>query len=491
LQEPWQLKRSPANYEEAQRIWQNETESWRKTNYDRNRSKRSVEKKTTIPYPEINVMLTTVAIAFICIGIVVLGGYFEKKMREARNARRDCSQKFCQQISTQYEFHNNTVVESHKVIMSKMDNLMNYMQDKMNTLIQAYHEMIKQNLVNTPYPMKLSGAQINEDFATIVRIIHWNVQWRDDNNVGLIPSSFVTCTNYLPTPQIPQEWEKIVRKFYDESGMTLEKPNENDQENYDDVLDIEKISKKQLCRTPVCVSPDLYLKGKETRCHYCNGLCCNCENCTKFRAFFQIRTALINTGKINKWDYLDFKMMKQVQTTGVLIDHDKQIKKIMKKLYEKARIDQPDLPASIEQLPYDHGHKLRTKLQKVAIRMLEGPMIKLVTSDERLNEMADELTSEIVDHFLQEHVELDKKTVNLMKWVTQNYHQEKRKISNEEVEKTQGGSGVTVRFDCNTKPAAQEEFSSDSDEPSITDLDKVHPDETLVAEDEFNHVYEY
>jgi len=493
LQEPWQLKVSPANYEEAQRIWENETESWRKTNYDGKRSKRSaVERKAAIPYSEINTMLNTVALAFICIGIVVLGGYFERKMREARNARRDFSQKFCHQISTHSEYHNNTVVDSHKITMSKMDNLTNFMQEKMDILIQAYREMLKQNLVNTPYPMKLSGGQINEDFATIVRITHWNVQWRDDNNEGLIPSSFIMCPNYIPRPQIPQEWEKLVRKFYDESGMTLEKPNEYDQENYDEVLDMERLSKEQLCRTPVCVTPDLCPKGKETRCQYCNGLCCNCENCTKFRAFFQIRTALINTGKINKWDYMDFKMMKQIQTTGVLIDHNKQIERIMKKLYEKARIDQPELPTSIEQLPYEHGHKLRTKLKKVAIRMVEGPMIKLVTSDERLNEMADELTSEIVDHFLQDHVELDKKTVGLMKWETQNYHQVKSKISNEEVEKTRGGSGVTVRFDCNTSSAAQEEEPSDcdSDEHSITELGyNVMDDDERFGEGPLDYVY--
>ena len=45
---------------------------------------------------------------------------------------------------------------------------------------------------------------------------------------------------------------------------------------------------------------------------------------------------------------------------------------------------------------------------------------------------------------------------------------------------------VTVRFDCNTKPAAQEEFSSDSD-----DLDyNVHQIETHEDEEEFNHTYD-
>ena len=182
-----------------------------------------------------------------------------------------------------------------------------------------------------------------------------------------------------------------------------------------------KKNKNQLCTTPVCIKPDLNYEGKASKCHYCNNICCNCENCKKFRAFFQIRTALINTGKVNHWDYLDARMERQVHLTSKMVQTDRQMRKIMETLYERAKIDNPQLPTSMDQLK---GQALRSKLRKIAVRMMEGPMIK---SDEKLNEMADELTNEVVEHFLKQQGIIKPRTTELMRWVTRSYHKKKRR----------------------------------------------------------------
>jgi len=499
LQEPWQVKVSPVKFEEAQRILKNNTKSWRKTSYDKVRTKRSANRIHVTPFPEINVMLTTVAIAFICIAIVVLGGYIERKMREARNARYEYQRATGEEIREKYEYTRAAMQDFHRISIARSEQLGNLMQEKMETLIKIYRETLKQNAINSPYPIKLTGGHFNEDFAIIARIIHWNTQWREDSNVSLIPSSFVICPHYLPAPATPNEWNRIGRKFYEESGMTLELLSDYNDDGYAEILDVNNLGKDQLCTTPVCIKPDLKHEGKETKCHCCNGICCNCLNCMKYRAFFKIRTALINTGKTNHWDYLNAKMEKQVQSTGELIKYDKQMTKIMKTLYEKAKIDNPELPSSMDKLPASQGQLLRSKLQKIAARMLEGPMMKLITGDARLNEMTDELTNQVVEHFLEQQGIVGRRTADLMRWVTKNYHHPKpteqglEEQKKEDEEKTKGGSGVTVRFDCNTGLAAQEEEQSDCDSDDHSEnslgyyaqLDNGQTDET-----NFTHAYD-
>ena len=499
MQEHWPVKASPAKFEEAQRILQNNTKSWRKTSYDKNRTKRSTTKTYTTPYPEINILLTTVAIAFICIAIVILGGYIERKTREARNARYEYQRATCEEIREKYESTRGAMQDFHRIATTKTEQVASLIQEKMEMLIKIYQESLRQNALNSPYPIKLTGGHFNEDFATIARIIHWNGQWRDDSNTSLLPSSFVICPHNLPEPVTPNEWGKHVRKFYEESGMTLEVANEDIDVSHAEILDVDNLGKEQMCTTPVCIKPDLKYEGKKNKCHYCNGICCNCMNCQKYRAFFQIRTALINTGKIDRWDYLNMKMEKQVLATNELVSYDQRIKKIVKKLYEKAKLDDPELPMSMDQLPLVQGSTLRRKLKKIAARMMEGPMIKLLTGDERLNEMTDELTNQVVEHFLEQQGIISSATRELMRWVTKNYHhpkkaaQETEAPKKEDEEKTKGGSGVTVRVDCNTSLAAQEEEPSDcdSDEHSITDLgyNVIETDEKM-GENSFSYVYD-
>ena len=222
-------------------------------------------------------------------------------------------------------------------------------------------------------------------------------------------------------------------------------------------------------------------------------------NCQKYRAFFQIRTALINTGKIDRWDYINMKMEKQVLATNELISYDQRMKKIMDKLYEKAKMDNPELPHSMNQLSMGQGSLIRRKLKKIAARMMEGPMVKLITGDERLNEMTDELTNSVVEQFLKQQGSISHATRDLMRWVSRNYHhpkkaeKEPKEQQEEDEEKTKGGSGVTVRFDCNTSQTLPKEESSDSDaeENIITDIGyHVVEDNEKLGENSFSYVYD-
>jgi len=296
LQEHWQATTSPALSEEAQRNWKNKLQSWRKTSYDKNRVKRSANIKNETPYPEINVMLTTVAIGFICVGIVVLGGYIERKTREARNARHTYHASISGTVIDKYnhtraamtDHHNISMADMkayHNMSMEEIKNMHITIQGRMDTLVAIYQDILKQHATNSPYPIRLTGGHFNEDFAIIAKIMHWNVQWRENGNVSLMPSSFIKCPHDLPLPATSFEWDRLVRKFYEESGLTLEKPSEDD-DGYAEILDVTHLNKKQLCTTPVCIKPDLNYEGKESKCHYCNNICCNCENCKKFRAFF-------------------------------------------------------------------------------------------------------------------------------------------------------------------------------------------------------------
>ena len=136
---------------------------------------------------------------------------------------------------------------------------------------------------------------------------------------------------------------------------------------------------------------------------------------------------MINTGKVNNWDFLDERLIRQIQTTDTLIRNDQTTRRIMKVLYEKVKADNPDLPESMDQLT--GGHSIRKNLKKIATRMMEGPIIKLITSDEKLNKMTDELTNEVLQFFLEHHGIRDERTTKLMKWVVQQYHKKKKKRS--------------------------------------------------------------
>jgi len=180
LQEHWPALPLRVKREDAQRIFENNTQSWRKTSYDENRPKRSVTETKGVPYTEINVMLTTVAIGFICIGIVVIGGYTERKMREAKNARYEYHRATCEDIREKYENTRGAMQDFHRILSGKSDQLGMLIKEKMEVLITIYRENIKQNAMNSPYPIKLTGGHFNEDFATITRIIHWNGQYKPD-----------------------------------------------------------------------------------------------------------------------------------------------------------------------------------------------------------------------------------------------------------------------------------------------------------------------
>jgi len=85
LQEQWPRKVSPLQSEKLRRAQQ----GWQETDYGETRNKRSLTTIQDSVLPEVNVMLISINIALMCMAVVMIGGYIERKTREARNARRD------------------------------------------------------------------------------------------------------------------------------------------------------------------------------------------------------------------------------------------------------------------------------------------------------------------------------------------------------------------------------------------------------------------
>jgi len=225
---------------------------------------------------------------------------------------------------------------------------------------------------------------------------------------------------------------------------------------YIPTIDINQLAIGQLCRTPVCFNPNVEYEGKESKCQYCMQVCCNCTNCIRFRGFFKIRTALINTGKIDSWDHYNEQLTRSVNQQNSRKQEKKTLSDIMKVLFQQARERQPDLPQTINYL--DDEDPLKEKLRSVALRMLDGPVAKMITSDERVNRLADDLSHEILWHFLKnKHLQVDK-TEQIMKWLLEQYHQEE--------DLTKGGSDVVVNFDHNIlERNVSEEVNPGTSEP--------------------------
>ena len=460
MQVRWPKRVSPHQSEKVEKAQQ----SWKKTNYGETRNKRSLITIQDSVLPEVNVMLISINIALMCMAVVIIGGYIERKTREARNARRDYMQQLLNTIQEKHMYITKRITEYHDQNKENLQVTRNTIQGKMDKMVMIYKDILKVHQTNTPYPIRLTKGHTNKDFANMIRITHWNGQLRSDDNASLLPSCFLQCPQDLPRPGTMIEWDRLVRKFYEESGMNLRIPIniEEVEEQYATALDITKLGREQLCTTPVCVKPDLDYERKECKCQYCNNVCCNCQNCERYRGFFRIRTALINTGKVDTWDYFKQQLIKRVKERRKTTKDAITMEKIMEKLYTRIRIDRPELPKALFYL--DEDDKLKQDIKKIALRMLEGPVIKIITSDERLNKLTDELTNEVLQKFLDQEDMRNEKTEAVMTWLVERYHQNKEKEKEEEEEVlTKGGSGVMVINDCNTDNGCNMDIDYETD----------------------------
>ena len=431
-------------------------------NYEEKRSKRSAEETSDNDLINVNIVMSAVNIALLCIFTVILGGLLKYIDRENVRNKTEKHEAVMEQINKKHTYITGRVNEFHAQHKEIYVQLQNEIKGRFDMMITMFQEICKNTRLNTPYPMRLTRGHTNEDFANMVRITHWNGQWRDNNNTSLSPSAFLQCPQDLPKPQHHKEWQRLARLFYEESGVNILMPRYSDIEDmenltYTPTMDIDHLDTQQLCRTPVCFNPNVKYEGKESKCQYCTQVCCNCLNCTRFRGFFKIRTALINTGKIDSWDHYNQQLIKSINHHNLEKREKKTLEDIIKVLYQQAREQQPSLPLRLTYM--DDEDPLKEKLKNMALRMMDGPVDKIITADERTNRLADDLSEEILLHFLKTK-ELQKlKTQDIMKWLLDQYHDEE--------ELTKGGSDVVVKFDYNMD---KQESSQEAKQGSTVEL---------------------
>ena len=413
------------------------------TKKEKKRGKRSTPRIENNDLINVNTVMNTVNIALLCIFTVIMCGYLNYIDKENIKVRTKKHEQVISQINKKHMFMTERIQEFHDHHREIYERLKQETRGKFDMMITVFQEICKNTRLNTPYPMRLTKGHTNEDFDNMVRITHWNGQWRDDNNTSLSPSAFLQCPRDLPKPMHYKEWQRLARLFYEESGMNLFIPDyagEGVMENPTyPVLDVDQLDEQQLCCTPVCFNPDLKYEGKESKCQYCMQVCCNCVNCNRYRAFFKIRTTLINTGKIDSWDYYNQQLLKSINLHNKQRKEKKTLENIMKVLYQQARERKPMLPTRL--IYVDDDDPLKEKLRNVALRIMNSPVDKIITADERMNRIADNLSEEIVQHFLETKELQRTRTQDILKWLLEQYH--------EEEELTKGGSDVVVKFDHN------------------------------------------
>jgi len=332
-------------------------------------------------------------------------------------------------------------------------------QQKHDMLLMVFQEICKETRSSTPYPIKLTRGHTNEDFATMVRIAHWNGQWREDHNTSLKPTAFFLCPCDLPKPQTSLEWKRLAEIFYIESGLEIQRPTYavsgvSEEGNNIPITSIDQVDLDHLCRTPICVEPNVMYSGKETKCQHCMEVCCNCNNCEKYRGFFQIRTANINTGQVDKWDYNRQQLVRSINQRNQNASEKLKLRQVMKALYQEAKQKQPDLPRMIEYLKDEDP--MKEKIRRMAEEIMEGPKIRMTIFDKKTTRLAEELNHELLKLFLSKHAMMQGKMKAIMDWILQ---QGQKEDDMKEKVLTKGGSDVVVISDSNMSLSASSENS--------------------------------
>jgi len=252
--------------------------------------------------------------------------------------------------------------------------------------------------IRSPYPVELRGGSIegHPDFAIICQIIHWNVQWIMDDNPNLLPSCQIVCPQDLPKPRCEIEWIRLTELFDREAGILIDKPEGNavtELVDYINDADLKTMSLDQLCRTPICVKPDATYEHKQQKCQYCNHICCDCYNCTKYRGVFGIRTSLIRTGKVADWHNINLRVERSIGNSQREAETNDQIYRLMEIIHKKLTLDDERLPKKLSLL--NPSGKTYKKVRKMVSYIQYGNLQKQKHGDsllrrecERIHKMA-------------------------------------------------------------------------------------------------------
>jgi len=423
------------------------------------RIRRSVVTNQALNIQNVNLVMNGILLAMMaCATIAVFGwtSYLDEENRKTQAQRYTT-------VMDELESQQTCIMEElrrleNENLTRSQENDAN-IQGKHDMLLLVFQEICKETRLSTPYPIRLTKGHTNEDFATMVRIAHWNGQWRENHNTSLQPTAFFHCPRDLPKPQTSLEWKRLADVFYIESGLEIQKPTHTtpevpEQDGNIPVTSIDQVDLDHICRTPICVKPDLLYSGKETKCQYCMEVCCNCNNCEKYRGFFQIRTANINTSQVDKWDYNRQQLVRSINQRNQNTREKLKLHQVMKALYQEAKQKQPDLPRMIEYL--DDEDPMKEKIRRMAEEIMEGPKIRMTIFDKRTTRLAEELNHELLKLFLSKRAIMQDKMNAIMDWILQQ-GQKEEDMKDEML--TKGGSDVVVISDSNMSLSASSEDS--------------------------------
>jgi len=393
---------------------------------------------------KIDLVLTLVAIISIVVSCGITVNFIDKYFNKAHMEQHEWSQ-----------HADLTLSHINKSIETRTDRVRCEVMRQLKDLTNAL-------LLRSPYPIEFRGTLLDgqTDFANICKIVHWNIQWTSPNNTMLKPSSKIICVKDLPRPQTQREWQKFAHVFEMESGTKIVIPDHDFQNVFDDcacTVGEGHLMINQMCVTPICVTPHTILKEKQYRCNYCNGICCDCFNCGQFRAFFGVRTALLNTGKVKNWDQIDVEILKKIHQRKRDASYNRTIEKTMETLYARFRIDHPQLPEHLSQV--ELTDTLYQKLHQLAIRILGGPINQHLCLTRQAQMECDQIHEEAIMMY-NEATQRNLTNLGHEEHINEWLKQIEKKCSIEE-EQSKGGSDVMATSSHNM---------NESENVSINDL---------------------
>jgi len=141
-------------------------------NYEKKRSKRNAEETSDNDLINVNIVMSAVNIALLCIFTVILGGLLNYIDRGNIRNKTEKHEAVMEQINKKHIYITGRVNEfhaQHKEIYAQLQNEINGRFDMMITMFQ---EICKNTRLNTPYLMRLSRGHTNEDFANMIYLSH-------------------------------------------------------------------------------------------------------------------------------------------------------------------------------------------------------------------------------------------------------------------------------------------------------------------------------
>ena len=204
-----------------------------------------------------------------------------------------------------------------------------------------------------------------------------------DDNPNLLPSCQIVCPQDLPKPRSEIEWMRLGELFDREAGILIDMPERNavtELVDYINDADLKTMSVDQLCRTPICIKPDTTYDYKQQKCQYCNHICCDCYNCTKYRGIFGIRTSLIRTGKVADWDKINLRVEKSIGSSQKEVENDEQRYRLMEVIYKKLILDNEKLPRKLSLL--NSAGNTYKKIRKMATHIQHGNLQRKMTTED-------------------------------------------------------------------------------------------------------------